>query len=192
MRCLAIQPFCLRPHHLAPQALRPQLKRDPLGSQHRSVYILSEQLDREGTGSRDFARYQAYVSDNRSAFPLSAYSLASSTWYFDSRDHRAPHDGRLLSLRLIESSDTDKPTISLETHLQSAYQDGVIVIRYPRVFSYSFSLSDASEGHSDWRYDEFRVAPNGHVLHEIEWWHREETARWLIEANDVQHEWRPS
>ena len=40
---------------------------------------------------------------------------------------------------------------------------------------------------ADWRYDEFRLSPAGHVLHEIEWAGAPSVeARWLIEASDVQ------
>jgi len=47
-------------------------------------------------------------------------------------------------------------------------------------------------GHDDWRYDEFRLADEGHLIHEIEWWGRGEVARWVIEASDVQFSWYPS
>ena len=47
-------------------------------------------------------------------------------------------------------------------------------------------------GHQDWRYDEFRVTDQGHVLHEIEWNGFLETGRWLIEASDVIHSWLES
>jgi hypothetical protein len=156
------------------------------------VYILSKQLDKEGAGRRDFARYQAYVRENRSRFPKSAYSLVSSDWYFNSTDHRCPHDARFVSFQLAERSNSEESSLNLEISLENAYQDGRIVLRYPRVFRYSFAFGAESVGHSDWRYDEFRVTETGHLLHEIEWWHRQETARWLIEADDVLYEWRPS
>jgi len=41
---------------------------------------------------------------------------------------------------------------------------------------------------SIWRYDEFRLSENGHLLQEIEW---ATGSRWLIEANDVEFNWRP-
>src|SRR5262249_9383676 len=129
---------------------------------------------------------------NRSRFPASAYALVSSDWYFNSTAHRCPHDARLLDLHVAEHEESDESTASIQISLQSAYQDGRIVLRYPRVFRYSLDFSDASLGHSDWRYDEFRVAESGHLLHEIEWWRMQETARWLIEAEDVHYEWLPA
>ncbi len=40
----------------------------------------------------------------------------------------------------------------------------------------------------DWLYDEFRLSDNGHLLHEIEW---ADGGRWLIEADDIEFDWRP-
>ena len=42
-------------------------------------------------------------------------------------------------------------------------------------------------GHFDWRYDEFRLGPNGNLVHEIEWaGGAGYEARWVIEASDVE------
>jgi len=42
-----------------------------------------------------FRRYREYLKSQRSAFPPSAYALATSDWYFDPQDHRCPHDAWL-------------------------------------------------------------------------------------------------
>jgi hypothetical protein len=59
------------------------------------AYILTEQLHDEATGDSAFARYQAYIASVRDRLPQGAYALATSDWYYDSGDHRAPHDARL-------------------------------------------------------------------------------------------------
>jgi hypothetical protein len=73
--------------------------------------------------------------------------------------------------------------------LLGAYQDGVVVFGYSRVLAYRLDAWDTSGGHRGWRYDEFRLADSGGVLHEIEWAGLEATSRWLIEAADVQMSW---
>jgi hypothetical protein len=70
-------------------------------------------------------------------------------------------------------------TFSIE--LLGAYHDLRLRLSYPRVFGYQLLGDAVAQGHSDWRYDEFRVSNNGHLLHEIEWWGHEATSRWLIE-----------
>ena len=52
-------------------------------------------------------------------------------------------------------------------------------------------VGNGTLGHRDWLYDEFRLGDDGHILHEIEWSGPHETARWLIEASDVEFTWVP-
>ena len=158
------------------------------------TYILSAQLDTDDPVALSaFQRYQQYVRDHRSVFPPSAFELASSDWYFDSRDHRCPHDGRLERFELLETAaaDQSEASLSLRLDLRGAYLDGTITLLYPRVFAYHMTSSAGGRGHCDWRYDELRVTPDGRLHHEIEWWGRAETARWLIEASDVKYAWHP-
>lgn len=56
-----------------------------------------------------------------------------------------------------------------------------------RYYALASSNLDSGKGAGDWRYDEFRLADDGRVIHEIEWssgYGR--GASWLIEAADVQ------
>jgi hypothetical protein len=74
-----------------------------------------------------------------------------------------------------------------------AYHDGFIELFYPRVLRYSLCSPSSVRGLGDWRYDEFRVAPDGHLIHEIEWagFSRGEGSRWIIEASDLEFQWLP-
>jgi hypothetical protein len=143
-----------------------------------------------------FARYRAYLDSTKGLFPLSAFALASSDWYFDFRDHRCPHDAWLVSTTLSETASDDpqdqRRNISLRTRLLGAYHDGYIELEYPRVFSYTFSSTLIDRGHRDWRYDEIRLSDSGNIIHEIEWCGRTHTASWLIEASDVVFAWLPN
>ncbi len=76
---------------------------------------------------------------------------------------------------------------SLEIRLLGAYHDRHILLRYPRLFSYSMQTATCDKGLGDWLYDELRLSDGGHLLHEIEWANR---SRWLIEADDIEFEWR--
>jgi hypothetical protein len=69
--------------------------------------------------------------------------------------------------------------------LLGAYHDLELEFYYPKVFSYSFTGAVMERGHGDWRYDEFRVAENGHVIHEIQWRGPDDEATWVIESDDV-------
>ena len=154
------------------------------------TFILTADRDDE---SRDgYAEYRAYLEENRGRFPPGAYALATSPWYHSLGGRRGPHDARLLGVTVAEVERSGSAgDVSLRIRLRNGWGDGEIELFYPRVFAYRIGLHPGAPGHRDWRYDEFRLAGDGHLLHEIEWWSGEETARWLIEAEDVEHRWIP-
>jgi hypothetical protein len=78
----------------------------------------------------------------------------------------------------------------MRVRLLGAYHDGHIELTYPRVFAYRFETQPRG-GHHDWRYDEFRLTEEGHVIHEIEWCGAAIIGRWLVEASDVHFKWMP-
>ncbi len=152
-------------------------------------FILSEQREHDGFAAS--RRYKDYVESNRDRFPASAFALATSDWYFSFGDPRAPHDAHLVSVTISETPLADPEPfagIAIRIRIRSAHK-GIIELFYPRVYRYSLTCSGSESCHCDWRYDEFRLSDEGHLLHEIEWWHGTETARWLIEASDVEHRW---
>ena len=157
------------------------------------AFILSAQRDVDDihVARRHWQRYQAYLRDNQAQFPPGAYELATNGWYFGFDDHRAPHDAWLESAVFLEPSEGQRSQhrhLSLELTLLAARHDLWIKLRYPRVYSYTMSSAGSDEGHGDWRYDEFRLAENGHLIHEIEWAGKpsSEGSRWLIETSDVE------
>lgn len=155
-------------------------------------FILSTERDTDCQGA--FDRYKDYLESERSRFPSSAYELATSDWYFTSHDHRAPHDAWLDSVTISEvrsETDDSPPTTSILIRLLGAYHDGHIEFSYSGVVAYSMTSLNFERAHSDWRYDEFRVSESGRLVHEIEWWGMRPSARWIIEASDVQHSWHP-
>ena len=155
-------------------------------------FILSAQRDDDVVLA--FARYQQYLESVRHALPASVFELASSEWYFSPRDHRSPHDAWLESVTVSEPSSGDhhqSRTTAIRIRLLGAYHDGFIELFYPSVFGYQLDAGKIAAGHQDWRFDEFRLSENGHVLHEIEWCGARETAHWLIECSDVQFHWHP-
>lgn len=126
-------------------------------------------------------------------FP-NAYALASSDWYFDFRRHECPHDAWLQWAKVEEPSAggrDENRTASLSVRLLGAYHDGVIELRYPRVFEYRFNSVALEGGHRDWRYDEFRVNEKGQLIHEIEWCGHRDTGSWLVVASDIEYKWSP-
>jgi hypothetical protein len=161
------------------------------------VYILTEQRDDEENGDSAFARYRAYLALVRNKLPRGAYSLASSDWYFNSTDHRAPHDAWLdeVSIKECPAAGDRARIIEIQIRLLGAYHDGWIHLRYKDVSRYRLELdphpTDGARGHRDWRYDEYRLAANGRVEHEIEWWGSGSTGAWVIEAADVEFTWEP-
>jgi hypothetical protein len=161
------------------------------------AYILTEQLYDDDRGEGAFARYQEYLTSVRGQFPARAYALATSDWYFNFNDHRAPHDAWLEQVSIDETRNPqgESPRLSITIRLLGAYHDGWIEFRYDDVSRYRIELApgdrDRGAGHRDWRHDEFRLAPGSRVEHEIEWWGGQSTGTWLIEASDVEYRWIP-
>jgi hypothetical protein len=162
------------------------------------VYILTDQLSSHEDTTASFRRYQEYLASVAAAFPPNAYALATSPWYHDFSDHRCPHDAWLEEVRVVEKGAGPRQatrTVGITVRLLGGYHDGRIEFTYRDVTAYECGFSRRSPGtpggHADWRYDEFRLSERGGLLHEIEWWHMRETARWLIEAADVEFHWQP-
>lgn len=156
------------------------------------MFILADQRDDDVKGA--FARYTKYLADNRQRFPSGASLLVFSDWYFGFSDHQAPHDSWLESVSISEPSSGQRSeirTVSITIKLLNAYHDGYIEFYYPTVFEYKLSGNALSQGHVDWRYDEFRLNDKDQLVHEIEWRSYEATNTWLIVASDVIHRWLP-
>ncbi len=155
------------------------------------MFILSADLD-EDDARRSFRRYRDYLQTVRDAFPPSAFALATSDWYFNSKDSRCPHDAHFEAAEFRETGSDERGApgaVSLTVRLLGPYRDGWIELRYSGLVGYSMRGSDLSRGHRDWRCDELRLSERGRLLHEIEFWGRGEVAAWTVECADVEHLW---
>ncbi len=153
-------------------------------------------LQSDGRTDAGFAAYRDYLAENAGRFPAGALRLARSDWYYAFHDHRGPHDSRLQTMSIAEHSGPleqhwHNRVVSLELALRGAYDDGYIRLRYPTVHSYSLDGFGVERGHADWRYDELRLDEVGRLVHEVEWCMGQDTARWLIVADDVEMSWKP-
>jgi len=150
-------------------------------------YILSPERDEDCESA--FTRYRAFLINEKERFPKNAFALATSDWYFGADDHRVPHDAWLLKAIVEETGESPRQkrrAVSLRLQLVGAYHDLELEFFYRRVYSYSFSPGLVEVGHGDWRYDEFRLSEQGHLLHEIQWCGIDNEATWVIEADDVE------
>jgi hypothetical protein len=156
------------------------------------MFILAAQRNKDIAES--FRRYRKYLDDNRDRFPPAAYALAMSDWYFDPQIHSCPHDAWLEWVKTEEHSTGERHeirSVAITIRLLGAHHDGIIEIRYPKVFEYRFHSLALDEGHRDWRYDELRLNEKGHLIHEIEWDGWRDNRSWLIVASDVEYKWTP-
>jgi hypothetical protein len=156
------------------------------------VYILSAQL--EENPDTAFERYRLYLKQVWERLPPGAREFIEADWYFDSRDHRCPHDAWLEEARIFEphsGARKENRHAAIQVRLLGAYHDGHIELSYREVSSYSFAVQRAGRGHRDWLHDEIRSGADGGVIHEIEWCGSQETGRWLIQAADVEYRWVP-
>jgi hypothetical protein len=131
------------------------------------AYYLSREREQDVMAA--YRRYQQYLQEHSSEFPPGALALGTSEWYQHPNDHRCPHDGRLDTLFVSEITNQDqKHTITMRVRLVAAYHDGFIEFTYPQVFAYRLESESSEKRPVDWLYDEFRLAENSHLIHEIE------------------------
>lgn len=159
------------------------------------TFILSEQRSSETVVSA-FEQYREYLTTHADRFPPGAFALASSDWYFDPSDHRCPHDAWLEKLSISETEKGERNegrSTEIGVRLLGAYHDGEIELSYTGVTGFSLSAPSTKRGLGDWLYDEFRLHPDGHLIHEIEWagFPNQAGARRLIQAVDVTYRWIP-
>jgi hypothetical protein len=150
------------------------------------TFILAPERELDPDGA--FRRYREYLRQEEHRFPPGALALATSDWYLGAEDHRAPHDAWLLCAIFEEAEQGERRQmrrLSLRLTLLGAYHDLELELVYPEVFAYNFRGAAVVRGHGDWRYDELRVSPEGHLVHEIQWCGMDESATWVIEGNDV-------
>jgi hypothetical protein len=155
------------------------------------AYYLSK--EREIDVVKAYQRYQQYLRDHENMFPPGAFALGTAEWYQNASVHRCPHDGWLENISISEVPDSErKRRTTINIRLLAAYHNGYIEFFYPTVFNYTL-LCSSTRGLGDWLYDEFRLSPEGHLIHEIEWagLPRQEGSRWIIEATDVEFRWIP-
>ena len=155
------------------------------------MFILRKQ--RMSDVTKAFQRYREFIDQNKDRFPESVFELASSEWYFNPSDHKCPHDASLERLTVEEPSAGDRHEIrkvNIRIVLLAAYHDGYIEFFYDGVTKYSLEGAAVTEGHHDWKFDEFRLSDEGRVIHEIEWAGLSQTAHWIIEASNVTYDWK--
>jgi hypothetical protein len=157
-----------------------------------------------GDGSPDpqllnarFAAYREYLYSVSEELPASAYEFAIADWHYDPNAHQCPHDAWVERLTISELSSGTRQqhrSIQIVLELLAAYHDSYIQLTYKDVQMYAvnappgFKLPPLGVGHGDWLTDEIRLSERGMVLHEIEF---SRGSRWLIEAMDIQYEWKP-
>ncbi len=158
------------------------------------MFILGPERDKNVGAA--FKRYTAFLKENSEHFPPSAYTLATSDWYYGFSDHKAPHDAWLEAVTVVETPSSAEGLkgmreTSLTIKLLGAYHDGHIEVHYPKVFEHHLVAKQLGQGLGDWRYDEFRLDAHGRLIHEIEWASFGATNNWVIVASDVEHRWHP-
>lgn len=155
------------------------------------AYVLSKD-GRDDDFPAAWRRYEGFIASVRDKLPSGALALANSNWYYNFNDHRCPHDSWVERFIIEEPSSGERSevrTLALSVRLLGAYHDGFIELRYPRVYEYQLSVHNGTDGHRDWRYDEFRLSQQGNLIHEIEWSRNNDTGTWLIEASDIEFQW---
>src|SRR6476469_5796301 len=141
------------------------------------AFLLTAELDSYELPCAAYRRDREYLDSVRDAMPAGAYALATSGWYFNSADHRAPHDAWLEALHVEERSlHAHRPAdqhrgVAITIRLLGAYHDAHLEFHYRDVSRYRLDFATphfpGHARHCDWRYDEFRLAPGGRVEHEI-------------------------
>jgi hypothetical protein len=156
------------------------------------MYVLSKDIagfDHEQFKSR-IADYEQYLSSIKEKLSLSPEGFIFDDWYKDRASHRCLHDSWLTKLFISESSDNQ---VDIQLTLLGAYHDGQIILTYSDVQYYRLDRNKNSAvvgSHGDLRYEEFRMDDKGNMIHEFDWYTKDENAVFLIACKHICYEWR--
>ena len=138
--------------------------------------------------------YRAYLDSIRAQLPPAAAAFALADWHYSAGDHRCPHDAWVdaVEMQMVPSLSTFYRTkrppatprhqLEIWVRLLGAYHDGLLLLHYTGVHSYSLTTG------GDWLIDEIRLADEGRLIHEISFG---AGRHWLIDCADLSAEWQP-
>lgn len=169
------------------------------------AYILSSDIGALDT-AEDFQRfnkkwedYHEYLESLRDRMPQAAFEFATAPWHYDNKDSRGLHDSWVNSLAIIEPAqgeNSEVRSLEIELRLFGPYHDGITILKYYGVHSYSLDSSlppnhprATQIGHGDLLIDEIRLTEEGKVLHEIEF---DRGSRWIIVCADIECTFHPN
>lgn len=119
------------------------------------------------------------------ALPDVTRAFVLAPWYHDPKAHDCPHDGWLLRAECSSGGVSD-PQMNFVVELIGAYHDRLLTFRYHRVEDLNVSFSPIANGQRpDWICDEFNLAGEQLVSHEIRW---SDDRVWRIVAAQVEFE----
>ena len=113
--------------------------------------------------------YERHLEGIAARLPDETREFALAAWYRNPGHHDCPHDAWLLDLDVkARAGRHDK--LDVELTLLGAYHDRILRFRYSGVSELKLEVSGAGASKvGDWVWDEFDIAGQGGVSHEIQW-----------------------
>lgn len=133
--------------------------------------IINSFLDKKKkkTFLNKFEKYSEYIKNNEENFSSELYEIISSSWYYDPRSHKCPHDGSIDKIFIQDDSFEGNQTINIIIELFSAYGDYKLIYEYVKVKNYilNYNKSIHLGSHGDWLIDIFILKEKGCIEHSI-------------------------
>jgi hypothetical protein len=155
----------------------------------KKLFLLNSENINNNDAANIFKDYMNYLEEIKNDLPSNVYDIFSNPYYYDSQNHKCPHDGWIETLLINErytKENRQDSIIDITIKLLGAYHDYFIYFNYKNVINYSLEMKKLSQvgnkGHGDWLIDEISLVNNNILIHEIEF---SSKAQWRISCTDL-------
>lgn len=114
-------------------------------------------------------KYSEHLHINKENFSFELFEIISSSWYYDPRSHKCPHDGSIDKILIQDDSFEGNQNIDIRIELFSAYGDYKLIYDYLKVKNYMLNYNQAIHlgSHGDWLIDIFILKEKDCIEHSI-------------------------
>jgi hypothetical protein len=138
------------------------------GPPTRDYHVLNKCINAAIQACKD---YEAHIKTIAPKLPEPTRVFVMSSAYGNHNSHDCPHDSWLMNIILdAEVCRDNNRRIDLTIRLLGAFHDRILTFKYINVTEFNIEIKKSgNQNVGDWLNDEFDIAEQGFVSHEILW-----------------------
>ena len=134
----------------------------------RDWHFLKEGLEQNIKAHKE---YDAHLEKISSMLPEETKLFVLSSWYQNPKSHDCPHDAWLQELKVTAKTENEEDrVVNVTMKLLGNCHDRILTFEYVNVIDLNFDMKKCGRHNvGDWLSDEFDLADEGFISHEILW-----------------------